>query len=74
MTIQSAKTLDEASEMASKAMLTWLQEAFPLDALNAGMLLSLAADLAVCQIVDPLKTVRCELPLHILASYGYSLP
>lgn len=74
MTIQSALTLDEASSMASKEMFAWIQEALPINVLNAGMLMSLKADLVICQIVDPLKTVRCELPVSVLKSYGYCLP
>lgn len=70
MTIQSAQTLDEASALASRKMFAWIQSAFSMDALRAGMLMSLQADLAVCQIVDPLQTVRCELSRDILEAYG----
>lgn len=74
MTIQSALTLDEASRMAANEMFAWIQDAFPIDGLNAGMLMSLQANLVICQIVDPLQTVRCELPLSVLSAYGYCLP
>lgn len=74
MTIQSAPTLDDASVMASRAMRDFLVEKCGLDAIAACMLLSLVGDLVVCQIVDPLMTVRMELPLDVLATYGYQLP
>ena len=45
-----------------------------LDAQKAAMLLSLQVNLVVCQIVDPLLTVRMELPKTILDAYGVKLP
>ena len=72
-TIQSAATLDEASVLASRAMHGFLTE-HGLDAQKAAMLLSLQGNLAVCQIVDPLLTVRMELPKTILDAYGVKLP
>lgn len=74
MTIQSAQTLDEASGLASYAMLNWLQQMLPMNAMRIGMLLSLIGNLVICQIVDPLKTVRMELPLTVLEVYGCKLP
>ena len=41
---------------------------------EAGMLLSLAGDLRICQCVDPNKTCRMELPLSILEKLGYQFP
>ena len=38
------------------------------------MLLSLQGHLVVCQIVDPLLTVRMELSKKILDAYGIELP
>lgn len=74
MTIQSAKTLDEAGDMAAKAMKDFVKAAAGKDNFEAGMLMSLLADMAVCQVVDPLKTVRMEFPLNVLETYGYRLP
>lgn len=74
MTIQSARTLDEAGDMAAKAMKEFVKAAAKKDNLEAGMLMSLLSNMAVCQVVDPLKTVRVEFPLHVLESYGYKLP
>lgn len=44
-----------------------------MDLVNSGMAMSLLGDLAVCQIVNPLKTVRCQFPLEVLARYGFCL-
>lgn len=74
MTIQSAETLDEAGDMAAKAMKDFVKAAAGKDNFEAGMLMSLISDMAVCQVVDPLKTVRVEFPLNVLETYGYRLP
>lgn len=74
MTIQSAETLDEAGDLAAKAMKNFVKEATGKDDFGAGMLMSLLSNMAVCQVVDPLKTVRMEFPLKVLTAYGYSLP
>ena len=74
MTIQSAETLDEAGDMAAKAMKEFVKKAAGKDNFETGMLMSLLSDMAVCQVVDPLKTVRVEFPLDVLEAYGYRLP
>lgn len=74
MTIQSALTLDEAGDMAAKAMKNFVKLATGKDNFEAGMLMSLLANMVVCQVVDPLKTVRMEFPLAVLEQYGYKLP
>lgn len=74
MTIQSAKTLDQAGDMAAKAMKEFVKAAAKKDNLEAGMLMSLLSNMVVCQVVDPLKTVRMEFPLDVLETYGYALP
>lgn len=74
MTIQSAETLDQAGDMAAKAMKEFVRAAAKKDNLEAGMLMSLLSNMVVCQVVDPLKTVRMEFPLKALETYGYVLP
>ncbi len=74
MTIQSAETLDEAGDMAAKAMKDFIKRAAGKDDFEAAMLMSLLSNMAVCQVVDPLKTVRAEFPLKVLETYGYHLP
>ncbi len=72
--IQSANTLDQASRMASRAMLKFLQQVTPMDVYDCAMLLSLAGDLSVCQIVDPQLTVRMGIDQSILDAYEVTLP
>ena len=74
MTIQSADTLDQAALKAANAMMKFVTEAAGLDPKTSGMLMSLVSDMAVCQIVDPQKTIRVEFPLEILEHYGVRLP
>ncbi len=74
MTIQSAETLDEAALLAANKMRELAAAASGMDLVNSGMAMSLLGDLAVCQIVNPLKTVRCQFPLKVLAEYGFRLP
>ncbi|MDO4394333.1 MAG: acetamidase/formamidase family protein [Bacillota bacterium] len=73
-TIQSATDLDHASCDASKVMLRFIQERTGMDTASCGMLLSLAGNLIICQIVNPQKTVRMELSTEILQSLGVELP
>lgn len=74
MTIQSDETLDLAGDKAAKMMNCFVQEAAGLDQFSSGMLMSLVSNMAVCQVVDPKKTVRMEFPLAVLEKYGYQLP
>lgn len=74
MTIQSADTLDEAAGKAANAMMDFITQASGLHPRKSGMLMSLLSDMAVCQIVDPKKTVRVEFPQSILEHYGVRLP
>lgn len=71
MTICSAKTADEAGDNATLAMHAFLVSELGMDAHDAGMLLSIAGSLRVCQIVDPEKTFRMELPRSVTRAYGY---
>ena len=40
---------------------------------DAAMLISLAGDLRICQVVDPLMACRLEVPKAILETLGISL-
>ena len=55
-------------------MRSFLIDAVGMKPHEAGMLLSLAGDLRICQAVDPNKTCRMELPLAILDQLGYQFP
>lgn len=67
MAIYSAKTLDEAAEGAAFAMHRYLTEEAGMDIHEAMILLSLAGELRICQVVDPLKTCRMELSKEVLS-------
>lgn len=74
MAIYSAKGLDAAAEGTTLRMRSFLIDAVGMKPYEAGMLLSLAGDLRICQAVDPNKTCRMELPLSILEQLGYQFP
>lgn len=69
-TIASKKTLDEACVQATKNMVKFVQAYTDLSKGDSIHLLSLAGNLKICQIVDPNKTARMELPLHYLSKWG----
>lgn len=73
MTIASAESLDEAAKKATKNMHTFLVNHLKMDHIEAGMLLSISADLKVNQIVNPLKTARMELPKWVLEKYNVDI-
>ncbi len=72
MTICSAESADEAGDAAVLAMHSFLKDELGMDEHEAGMLLSVAGNLRVCQIVDPKKTFRMELPMSVVKAYGYA--
>lgn len=73
MTIAAADTLDEAGSLAIKRMHGFLAGEVGMDLHEAAMYLSLGGDLKVCQIVNPKKTMRMEVPLSLLKDYQYQL-
>ena len=73
-TVQSDKTLDLAARKASLAMHGFLTAHSDLSLFETSSLLSLKGNLTVCQIVDPLLTVRMGLELGILEDLGITLP
>jgi amidase len=74
MTIQSAETLDSAARLASEQLHQFIMQACKLKINQTGMLMSLLAHMTICQVVDPLKTVRMSFPIKVLEQYGYRLP
>jgi amidase len=70
--VYSAKTVDEACVGATMAMHSFLMQELSMNEHEAGMLLSVAGNLRICQIVDPERTCRMEIPLSVTAAYGYS--
>jgi len=71
MSIFSALTVDEACVGATMAMHSFLTNEVGLNEHEAGMLLSVSGDLRICQIVDPEKTCRMEVPKSIADIYDY---
>lgn len=67
-TIASGKDINEASELALDAMLSFLIR-LPLSINDKVSLLSIAGSLEICQVVDPLKTVRMGISKESLVSY-----
>lgn len=65
MTIASAKAMEDATRLSLEAMYELLL-AHGWDKVEAGMLMSLKCDLAICQIVDPQITVRAMLDERFL--------
>jgi amidase len=61
-TIASAETLDAAAKMATNAMADLLHARFGIELADAVMLMSAVGQLRVSQMVDPLRTVRFEMP------------
>src|SRR5699024_1563451 len=73
MAIASAETLDAATVKAAENMQTFLVDHLKMDPIEAGMFLSVGGDLRVCQVVNPLKTVRVEVAKSVIESYNYTL-
>ena len=58
MTIASAETLEEAVEVAVRDAIDLLVEEKGLTADEAYLLITVKGDIEICQVVDPLMTVR----------------
>lgn len=65
MALASHEDLDIAVEMAVANMVKYLQDA-GFSPCDATMLISLAGDVQICQVVDPKKTVRVVFPKKYL--------
>jgi len=68
--IASAPTFDEAAEIATRQMALWLQRETGFSLNEAGMFLSAAGHLQVCQMVDPWKTSRMAVSRSLLRQLG----
>lgn len=72
--IASEPTVEEAWQAAVRHLHDLLLRDTTLAAPEAIMLQSLAADLVICQTVNPRKTVRMDFPLDYAEAYGYEAP
>ncbi len=61
ITLASRLTMEEASDLAINNMVDLILDKTDLTVNQAGMLLSMAGNLRVCQVVDPNMTMRMEL-------------
>ncbi|MCL2226611.1 MAG: acetamidase/formamidase family protein [Oscillospiraceae bacterium] len=68
MTLASDEDLDKAVDMSVANMISFLTESEGFSPEDAVMLTSLVADVRICQVVDPKKTVRVEFPREHLRS------
>jgi len=66
MTLYSDEDLNIAADMAVVNMVKYLTNHEGFTEHDAVMMTSLAADVRICQIVDPKKTVRVEFPVEHL--------
>lgn len=66
ITIGHGPTLDDAAQQALDDMLELVMHRTGMQAPEAAMLISAVGDLKVCQIVDPQKTARVEMPRSVL--------
>ncbi len=66
ITYAAAKTLDEAAKLATSDMVKFIMGKRCVDFENAYMLASIAADLKISQVVDPLMAAKMEIQKRYL--------
>lgn len=71
--IASAMTLDDASKMATHLMINRLVERTDMNVSEVTMLMSAVGQLEICQVVDPLVTVRFVVPKWLLSQLNATL-
>ena len=71
ITIASRQQVEEAWRAATRQMYDFMKEKIGMSYEDAGMLLTMTGDLVICQTVNPMKTVRMELPRYITRDYGF---
>ncbi|MCL2526579.1 MAG: acetamidase/formamidase family protein [Coriobacteriia bacterium] len=69
--LASAETVDAACELANDMMMEFLTGTVGLEVNDAGRLMTLVGNLRICQVVDPLMTVRFEIPRWVLSDLGF---
>ena len=65
MTVASAETLDDAAEHSVKMMLECLTKLGEVTVDDAWKIVGIVANVRICQIVNALRTARCEVPLSM---------
>lgn len=69
--IVSRKTLDQAAEDAAEILFSFLKERIDMEDSDITMLMSLVGQLQICQIIDPLKTVRFVIPKKYIGEISF---
>ena len=72
MIIHSEETLDEAVKLGTSKAVGFLTRHGNLSKEDALSLISLIGDIKICQVVNPLMTIRIELPWDYLNQLGIS--
>ena len=72
--VASAGSLDLAGNDATHNMADFLTKFASIPTNDAALLMSLVGQLKVCQVVDPQKTARFEVPKWVLDEYGFAIP
>ena len=68
MTVASCKSLDDAAELSVKMMLDCLTNLGEMTIDDAWKVVGIIGNVRVCQIVNALKTARCEVPIEVCAN------
>ena len=68
-TISSKPKMDQALKTATIKMHNYLVNNLKVDKDDAAILMSIAGDLKICQVVDPWKTARFEIKKSLIAKY-----
>lgn len=68
--IASAESLDSATASVLDHTIQFLKQRLPLPVNEIAMLMSVACNLQISQIVDPLRTVRMEIPKNVFEPHG----
>jgi acetamidase/formamidase len=67
MTVCSARPLEDAAKLAVRELIRWLVADYRLEEYDAYMLLSVAGDLEISQVVDPMYTVVAKIRKQLLS-------
>jgi len=67
MTVCSARPLEDATRLAVRELIRWLVADYELEEYDAYMLLSVAGDVGISQIVDPAYTVVAKIRKQLLS-------
>jgi amidase len=67
MTVCSARPLEDATRLAVRELIRWLVADYGLEEYDAYLLLSVAGDIEISQIVDPMYTVVAKMRKQLLS-------